>query len=135
MKIDHFGFLSKNIESTRETFKKLLEVSREQKAPIIIDEVRKCKICFIEQDGYRIEIIEPYKDSKIYPLLHKYKNTYYHICCEISSMKEEIERLQSKGFVITQEPEPAVAFEGRRVAFLLHPFLGIVELVENNERT
>lgn len=134
MKIDHFGFLSKNIESTRKTFSKLLEVSR-AKAPIIIDEVRNCKICFIEQDEYRIEIIEPYKDSKIYPLLHKYKNTYYHICCEISSMKEEIERLQSNGFVIIQEPEPAVIFEGRRVAFLLHPSLGIVELVENNERT
>ena len=41
-----------------------------------------------------------------------------------------MEELIKQGYRVIVEPQPAIAFEGRKVVFLMNRSIGIVELVE-----
>ena len=85
-----------------------------------------------------MELIEPVsEDSPMYPLLKNYKNTPYHFCYEVENLDNAIKEMESQRYHVIQEPERAPCIEERRVAFMFHPNMGIVELVEAHieERT
>jgi methylmalonyl-CoA/ethylmalonyl-CoA epimerase len=54
----------------------------------------------------------------------------YHICCEVDDLDESLRALRSAGCLIVREPAPAVAFEGRRIAWFYTPTRQLMELVE-----
>jgi methylmalonyl-CoA/ethylmalonyl-CoA epimerase len=54
----------------------------------------------------------------------------YHTCYEAADLGEDIERLRALDFAVLTDPVPAVAFGGRRVAFLWGALTGLLELVE-----
>ena len=47
-------------------------------------------------------------------------------------MEREIERLQQQRYHLIQDPKEAPCIDGRKVAFLQHPEIGIVELLETD---
>jgi methylmalonyl-CoA/ethylmalonyl-CoA epimerase len=62
--------------------------------------------------------------------LIKRGQSYYHLCYEVPSIDEGIERLADSGCRLVSGPLPAVLFDGRSVAFMLGP-TGLVELLQN----
>ena len=47
------------------------------------DTMRLVDICFMQLDGYTIELVSPYdSDSVVYSMVKKYRNMPYHICYE-----------------------------------------------------
>jgi methylmalonyl-CoA/ethylmalonyl-CoA epimerase len=82
-------------------------------------------------DKTRIELVSPYKESDIYPLLKKYSNTPYHVCYEVENLTSATEYLQDKGFLIFKEAQWARAIsQTAKVVFLIHTRMGMIELVE-----
>jgi methylmalonyl-CoA/ethylmalonyl-CoA epimerase len=129
MKIHHVGYLTKNLEKSRKQFEKL---GYETEQEVSFDEIREINIEFMVNDGYRVELIEPVsKDSPMYPLLKHYKNTPYHFCYSVENLEEAIEKLTEERYVVIDKPERAPCIEGRRVSFLMHKDMGIIELVED----
>jgi methylmalonyl-CoA/ethylmalonyl-CoA epimerase len=129
MHIHHIGFLTKNLEKTRKEFLKLGYVVEQ---PSKYDEIRCINIEFINKDGYRVELIEPAsKESPMYPLLKNYKNTPYHFCYEVDDLETSMEEMKEQRYCVIQEPESAPCIHNSRVVFMVHPSMGIVELVEN----
>lgn len=95
MKVHHVGFLTKNLERSRADFL-LLGYSVEK--PSAYDHIRKVNIEFLTNGGYRVELIEPCgKDSPLYPLLKRYKNTPYHLCYESADFENDINALSNDG--------------------------------------
>lgn len=128
MKIHHVGYLVKKIDKGISAFQKLGYVLLKD---VVFDEYRQADICFLEKDGYLIELVSPTsKDSVVANLIRKIGNSPYHICYETNNMKEDIEKLLSEHYVICSEEHEAVAIDNRNVCFLIHPFIGMVELVE-----
>lgn len=128
MIVHHIGYLVKKLEKSK---KKFLELGYETEGEITYDHYRKVTILFLVKDGYRVELIEPAaEDSVVSDLLTRYKNAPYHMCYESSSFEEDLGELREKGFVPIDEPCPAPALGGRRVAFLLHSSIGIIEILE-----
>ena len=124
--IDHIGYLVKNIELSIEAFKEL-GFSEERK---IYDEIRKAELCFMSKEGYCVELIAPSRESELYSLIKKYKNTAYHICYSVEDLDEAIAFLEDKGYFMFKEREAAPAFgEGAEVVFLMHSDVGMVELL------
>lgn len=98
------------------------------------DPTRDIDIAFIENNGVVIELVMPKsKESVIYKLAGKYKNMPYHICYETDSIIEEIKRLEERGYIVIQKLESACAINDKKVVFLMHLDIGMIELVEKNE--
>ena len=129
MKIDHIGYAVKRIDRAQSAFEMMGFVFK----PVIDDTDRNVKLCFGEKDGYCIELVAPLDKKKASPVdeyLSKTPGTPYHICYESDDLDREIEILGQQGFKVVIEPEPAIAFGGKRVVFMMHIGFGLMEIVE-----
>ena len=90
--IHHIGYLVKKIVPAIRSFEALgFQVARE----VTRDDIREVDICFLEKDGYRVELVSPYSATSVVAgLLKKYKNCPYHICYETSHFEEALEELK-----------------------------------------
>lgn len=129
MKIDHIGYAVKRIDRAIIAFQKL----GYEFEPVIDDTDRNVKLAFGSKDGYRIELVAPL-DKKLESPVDQYLSnavgTPYHICYESESLDAEIEELKTQGYKVVIEPRPAVAFDGRRVVFMINIGFGLMEIVE-----
>jgi methylmalonyl-CoA/ethylmalonyl-CoA epimerase len=127
MRIHHIGYLVKKIEAAKIEFEKL---GFALSGSVVLDKARAAKICFLEGNGCRVELISPVDESSpVYGLMAKRKNSPYHICYETENLENDIASLCDNGFMVFQAPEPAPAIGCRQVAFLTNPEIGMVELL------
>lgn len=126
--IHHIGYLVKKIVPAIRSFETLgFQVARE----VTRDDIREVDICFLEKDGYRVELVSPYSATSVVAgLLKKYKNCPYHICYETSHFEEALEELTSHGYVMMGSPTPAPAIDQHPVVFLMNASLGMIELLD-----
>ena len=128
LKVHHIGDLGKKMDAAIHAFEQLGYSVRQNTLP---DTIRRIDICFMEKDGYVIELVSPAgSDSLVAGLLKKYKNSPYHICYETPDLDKELALLTAEGYTAIDTPTPAPALGNRRVVFLMNPFLGMIELLE-----
>ena len=73
-RIEHVGYVTKNIEKTAETFK-ILGYSSEA---VVNDDTQKTKICFLRKEGeVSIELVEPYPENAT--MLNMLNSKLHHI--------------------------------------------------------
>lgn len=129
MKIDHIGYAVKRIDRALDSFEKLGYVFESA-----IDDVdRNVRLVFGEKDGYRIELVAPLDkklESPVDQYLFNAVGTPYHFCYKSDDLDREISELQSQGYKVVIEPRPAIAFDGKRVVFLMNIGFGLLEIVE-----
>lgn len=128
MRIHHIGYLCKDINKTEEGF---LELGYLRVSSPVYDPVRQCNISFLKKDGYNIELVNPVtKDSPIFPLLEKYKDSPYHFCYEVADLEKKTKDLLESDYFILKEKEIAPALDERNVVFLYKKGVGMIELLE-----
>ena len=131
MKLHHVGCLVKSMDQAVN----LLTGGGTLKYSIVsgpvFDPYRKINICFLENNGTVVELIESASpDSSVAGLLKRYGAAPYHICYEVSDIEQAVEELRAKRFVVSSAPMQAPALDGKRVAFLFHAQIGLIELLE-----
>lgn len=129
MKVDHIGYAVKKIEKAIESF----ELLGYQFGEVIDDNNRNIKICFGIKDGYKVELIQPIdkmKESPVDNYLSKIGATAYHICYVSQDFEKDIADLTSKGFKIVIPAQEAIAFQNKRVIFMMNLAIGLIEIVE-----
>lgn len=131
MDFDHLGIAVKNIE---EYFSKMLQpiLGINSLSEIVIDPIQKCKIAFAtSSNGVRLELIEPLnEESPVNQILQKKKGGLYHMCFVANNFDEDVKHCLANKFIALSKPQPAIAFDNRRVIFLSTPTFEIIELVE-----
>lgn len=128
IKTHHIGYLVKSIEDSKQEF---LNLGYTEKTGVVYDESRKINICFLENAGVVVELVEPDEDCDFLKGLKKKIGVgAYHICYECDDFKNDIKRLSENGYLIVQEAAAAPAINGRKVAFLYAPNMGLIELLE-----
>lgn len=129
MQIDHIGYAVKNIKLSINAFEKLGFEFGE-----IIDDInRNVKIAFGNNQVYRIELISCLNENEKSPVdtvLLKMGPTPYHICYKTENLDCALVELEKEGYRIISLPLEAVAFNGKRVCFLIKEDVGIIEVVE-----
>lgn len=127
MKVHHVGYLVKDMDEAKNEFLKLGYSDN----VVTRDEYRGIDICFMDNGGYCVELISPYRDdSMVSGLIKKYKNSPYHLCYISENLDDEIEKLTANGYVQMGEAKEAPAIDGKRVVFLMNSSIGIIEIVE-----
>ena len=129
LKVHHIGYLVKKIEAAVSSFEKLGYRAAQD---TVYDDIRKVNICFMEKDGYCIELVSPtHETSVVSGLMKKFKNSPYHICYETEDFEKDYMTLVSDGFMAIDTLTPAPALQGREVVFMTHPSSGMIELIKN----
>ena len=129
MRIDHIGYAVKRIDRAIASFERL-GFSFES---VIEDYDRNVKLVFGNNNGYRIELVSPLDTGKASPVdqyLSNVPGTPYHICYRTNAFDTEIDNLKKKGFKEIIAPAKAIAFNGRRVVFMMSIGFGLMEIVE-----
>ena len=131
MEFDHVGIAVKNIE---EYFQSMLHsvLGMDKLSEIIIDPIQNCKIAFAtSSNGVRLELIEPLnEESPVNQILQKKKGGLYHMCFVANHFDEDVKHCLANKFIALSKPQPAIAFNNRRVIFFSTPTFEIIELVE-----
>src|SRR5437870_9981276 len=117
MTIDHVGIVVASIEAAAAYYARAFGLRRVGAA--IHDPLQDVELQFLEDDrGQRIELIQPASaDSPVARAL-KSGGGLNHICYRVGDLDAAVAALLGAGAKMVREPVPAVAFEGRRVAFL-----------------
>ena len=127
LKVHHIGYLVIKMDSAIQSFENL---GYQTVQGAVYDNIRKVNICFMEKDGYQIELVSPAsEDSVVSGLMKKYKNSPYHICYETENFDKDYQTLTENGFLTIDTPTPAPALQNREVVFLTHASMGMIELL------
>ena len=85
---------------------------------------------FIEIGNMNLEILEALNDDNTLTPWLKDGNRVYQVAFEVEDLDLELDMARKKRIRIVRNAQPAVAFNGRRVAFLM-PVPGLlIELIE-----
>lgn len=104
-----------------------------QKTETIIDPLQNVKVCVLRKSEMpTIELLEPVDEKS--PICGILKNkggvSPYHICYQIPDMDMSIMELRGMGFIPTSGPPKKSNVFSRKVCFLYHKSMGIIELIE-----
>lgn len=98
------------------------------------DPIQKVSVNFLTQsdnDVAEIELIAPLgQDSPITAMLAKSGGGAYHLCFETSDIEQALIHAKNNGCIVVSGPVPAVAFNGRRIAWIYTKSRQLFELVE-----
>lgn len=98
------------------------------------DPIQKVQVNFLAKssdDVAEIELIAPIaEDSPIRSMLAKDGGGAYHLCFETSDIESALAHAKKNGCIVVSPPVPAVAFEGRRIAWIYTRSRQLFELVE-----
>ncbi len=102
------------------------------------DPIQRVAVSFLQQtptDAAEIELIAPLtEDAPIRAMLAKDIGAY-HFCFETTDLDGALAHAKRQGCMVVSGPSPAVAFGGRRIAWLYAPTRQLFELVEAEKRS
>ena len=117
--LHHLGFVVASIAESVERFTRAIRGAWD--GQIIHDPVHTVHATFLQQPSPAealIELVEPDgPHSHVAAFLNR-GGGLHHLCYEVDSLEEQLEYIRSLGAVVTQKPVPAMAFDGRRVAWI-----------------
>jgi methylmalonyl-CoA/ethylmalonyl-CoA epimerase len=127
VRFHHTGIACRDLERDVRWFGNLGYTSE---GSAFIDPLQGIKGQFMLLGEARIELLEALPDSRVLDPWLAHGSPLYHFGYEVSDIGEAIELLSASGAKLVSEPKPAVAFDGRHVAFLLRSNKMLVEVIE-----
>lgn len=117
--LHHLGFVVSSISAVAEEF--AASVSARWDGEIIHDPIQRVRVAFFSPADTRVpvlELVEPASDvSPVNDFLKK-QSGFHHVCYEIDDLEKALREAWGAGLVIVSDPAPAVAFSGRRIAWV-----------------
>lgn len=127
----HVGFAVASIEKLGLSFARSLDAH--WGGEIIHDPLQEARVTFLYSGNERnpaIELVEPAGEAAP---LHKFLSRgggLHHICYEVDSLDSQVRASRAAGCLVVKNPLPAVAFGGRRIAWVYTPEKLLVEYLE-----
>lgn len=132
--LHHVGCVVDSIENRIESYK--ISLGCTAVSEIFEDPIQRVRVVFLELPTaglVQLELVEPASpDSPVTRFLEK-RGTLHHFCFEVSDLQRQIEWMKSQGARLISSPKPAVAFNGRRIAWMLTADSLLVEYLEREK--
>jgi len=142
VELHHFGIVVAQLEAAMARYAELFDY--EPRGEPVYDPLQTVRVGLVapRASGVRrtsapilIEFIEPVGDSsRVAPFL-KRGGGLHHVCYAVDDLEAALEHARGHGALVVHEPAPAVAFEGRRIAWLYTPDRQLVEFLERIHST
>ncbi len=83
----------------------------------------------------QIELVQPASDdSPVLRFLREKGGGFHHVCYEVEDLEMALAGMKTRKAVIARRPKPAVAFDGRRIAWVVTAEKALIELLEKTAR-
>ena len=131
LRLHHVGFVVASIEASMPGF--LRSLGATWNSEIFVDPIQKVKVVFLatRQEDTRIELVEPNADdAPVLKFLKQHGGGLHHLCYEVEDLEGALQAMRSRGAFLAKRPQPAVAFGGRRIAWILTAEKLLVEMLE-----
>ena len=143
----HIGYAVKSIAKTAARY---VDAGYTQ-SEVIYDPIQQTNIAFLTKNGCpRIELVEGvyYAENKdvantpprvangdktvgvVQNILQKVGVSPYHVCYEVKNIEEAIMELRKQRDLQLCKPVEAVAIDNKKICYLMHPEVGLIEIVE-----
>ncbi|MFZ0211477.1 MAG: VOC family protein [Candidatus Acidiferrales bacterium] len=130
-RLHHIGFVVASIPEVAKGFAASLSGTWDER--IFADPLQRVRVTFLKGPGSAealVELIEPDgPDSPILSFLKK-GGGLHHLCYEVKSLENQLDFMRSIGGKIVRAPLPAVAFNGRRIAWVYTKYRLLLEFLE-----
>src|SRR5215510_14273463 len=130
LSLHHIGVAVNDISQAADPF--IARFGYKVKSAVIHDPAQTAHVQFLQLpgDSVYLELVSPDRsDSKLTNALNK-GGGLNHICYSTSDIDTTCRQLRALGLFLLQAPVPAVAFSGRRIAWLMGQERIPLELVE-----
>ena len=101
---------------------------------IFHDPIQRVKVAFLRPGvgpEVQIELVEPVgENSPVRRFLETSKGGMHHLCYEVADLEESVRVMRANGSLLVRPPKPAVAFAGRRIAWVLTAERLLIEYLE-----
>jgi methylmalonyl-CoA/ethylmalonyl-CoA epimerase len=119
IRLHHVGYVVRSIQETADRFAQSVAASWDQR--IIQDPLQDAKVSFlagVAQEFPLVELVEPASEGSPVANFLKRGGGLHHLCYEVESLDRQLEFSRAIGGKIVRPPLPAVAFGGRRIAWV-----------------
>jgi methylmalonyl-CoA/ethylmalonyl-CoA epimerase len=131
LRLHHVGYVVSSVEAAMPGFVRSLVATWDGR--VIEDPLQKVRVAFLatRPEAPLVELVEPVgADSPVLRFLQDKGGGLHHMCYEVEDLEAEIAGLRARGAALAKRPKPAVAFGGRRIAWLITAERLLVELLE-----
>jgi methylmalonyl-CoA/ethylmalonyl-CoA epimerase len=127
LQFHHIGYAVKDILTTAGYY----TGAGWQMSEIYCDKIQNSQIAFLSKNTFPlIELVAPADESSpIVKTLDKMGITPYHICYETNNIEQSVIALKKQHFLPLFKPVEAIAFGGRKICYLYHQHVGLIELL------
>jgi methylmalonyl-CoA/ethylmalonyl-CoA epimerase len=133
LKLHHVGFVVSSIQDCAQSF--ALALGATWDGNIVFDPLQKVRVTFFEGRSAAdplIELVEPGgPESPVSRFLER-GGGLHHLCYEVVDLEGHLEFCKSSGSLILRQPVPAVAFDGRRIAWAMTRKKLLLEFLESS---
>lgn len=133
--LHHLGFVVSSISAVAEEF--AASISARWEGEIIHDPIQRVRVAFFNPVDARnpvFELVEPAGEVSPVNNFLKKGGGLHHVCYEIDDLESGLLEARGVGFVVVSAPASAVAFGGRRIAWVCSKKRLLVELLERNRK-
>jgi len=133
--LHHLGFVVSSISAAAEDF--AASISARCDGEIIHDPIQRVRVAFFSPVDTRnpvFELVEPASEGSPVSNFLKKGGGLHHVCYEIDDLESGLREARGVGLVIVADPAPAVAFGGRRIAWVCSKRRLLVEFLERNPK-
>jgi methylmalonyl-CoA/ethylmalonyl-CoA epimerase len=131
LKLHHVGFVVSSIPDCAESFAQALGATWD--GNIFFDPVQKVRVTFFQgrsNTDALVELVEPGGPDSPVTRFVKQGGGLHHLCYEVGDLEAHLEFCKSCGTIILRSPVPAVAFDGRRIAWAITKKKLLLEFLE-----
>lgn len=129
--LHHLGIVVASIAKAAEQFS--TSMASQWDGKIIHDPVQRVCVAFFTPLDTRnpvFELVEPASDASPVSNFLKTGGGLHHVCYEIDDLESGLRDAKALGFAVVAMPAAAVAFEGRRIAWICSRNRLLIELLE-----
>jgi methylmalonyl-CoA/ethylmalonyl-CoA epimerase len=130
LRLHHMGFVVADIANAMPAFTR--SMAAEWDGQIFEDPLQKAKVAFMttRPGDAQIELVQPVGESSPVRKFLQQGGGMHHLCYEVADLETELAAFRSRGASIASRPKPAVAFGGRRIAWVITSEKFLIELLE-----
>lgn len=130
LRLHHVGFVVNDINTSAQGF--IRSLSAIWDGQIFEDKFQKVRVTFLMTGAAdaKIELVEPGRGPSPVSKFLERGGGLHHVCYEVVDVEKALDEFKSRDALIVKRPLPAVAFEGRRIAWILTREKLLVELLE-----
>lgn len=128
--LHHVGYVVPSIAEGLARWKAALPVV--SVSPPFDDEIQRARVLFLElaAGGPALELVEPLPGNSGVAQFLQRGGGLHHICFEVDNLQDQIRHMRAQDALLLQHPEPAVAFGGRFIAWMMTRDKLLVEYLE-----